>query len=812
MGGTSMDADAFRVSDLVNDSDPEMASAFLTTTEYGPGAAGHYGWPNSEWQNGNNVVRWITPHVNYYGGNEPLNDPLNNEPVSDYFEFTFTGTGVRIPLGSAFSYAYFYMKVDGVYHSNVAVSDRQISYFDVQGLPPGNHTVRGITWKSTFDPSQPGFNGFTVTRPDLWNTASGRGFGEIGDDVHYTDINPARLVWNFNGSGVDVITTRDSDARMAWFSVAGMGRHVGARRNNYSAARQTGTSVFSMPNLTPGSHSVYVEHGANTSGANFSFARLAIDALRVYKGESLSAAPLLWGATGNGGSGTWDVGSTANWNDGGSSTAWHDFGGTDYSAVFTGTPGTVNLASSINANRITFKTSGYTLQGNSLTLNGSAPTLATDANATIASALIGSSGLTKAGTATLSVTGPNNYTGATTIAAGRLALNGPYATPGFAIAPGAVLDINAATYLDLPAVTVSGAGTLRKSGSADLVWGPTSAIFALGSGSLIDVQAGTFIGGSYANENWASNLSDLNVASGAVFKGVEANVRVNRLTGSGTIGTGYGGAGYQNLSIGVDNGTATFTGSITNTDNNPSWPGNLVKLGSGTETLAGSNTYTGTTTVSEGKLIITGSLNHTSSVTIATGGTLEISGSLAATGNIINNGTLILTGAPQLSAGGTITNNGTIINLAPGFALPPNLVNNGSILSGPGMSLDYATWASNAGVSGAPDADDDGDGLNNRSEYAFALNPKSGSSANPITIPFKPADGTFTYTRRDPALGTNLAYTIWTSPDLASWTQDASATQTVTSTQADAQSVKVTVSPGRLSNAKLFVQVRATTP
>jgi hypothetical protein len=139
-------------------------------------------------------------------------------------------------------------------------------------------------------------------------------------------------------------------------------------------------------------------------------------------------------------------------------------------------------------------------------------------------------------------------------------------------------------------------------------------------------------------------------------------------------------------------------------------------------------------------------------------------------------------------------------------------VNNGSILSGPGLSLDYATWASNAGVSGGPDADDDGDGLNNRGEYAFALNPKSGSSANPVTIPLKPADGTFTYTRRDPALGTNLAYTIWTSPDLVSWTQDASASQAVTATQGEVQSVRVTISPGRLSSAKLFVQVRATTP
>ena len=124
-----------------------------------------------------------------------------------------------------------------------------------------------------------------------------------------------------------------------------MDRSMGARYNNYSPTRQTGTSVFNRPNLAPGSYSVSVSHAANTSGINFSFARLAIDAIRVYKAESLSAAPLFWGATGNGGSGTWDIGATANWNDGGQATAWHDFGGTDYRSVFGGSAGSVNLAS-----------------------------------------------------------------------------------------------------------------------------------------------------------------------------------------------------------------------------------------------------------------------------------------------------------------------------------------------------------------------------------------------------------------------------------------------------------------------------------
>ena len=553
-----MDADCFKVTELINDGDADLAASFQSTFYLGARSAAYTGL----WQPGYGVVAWITPGTGYIPSAEPLTGTL---PTSgDSFEFSFYGTAAQVTVGSQYAWGYFYFMVDGVFQTNVQVSNGSTKTFSTGNLPLGNHTIRAIVWRSTSDPFQPGVNGFAVTRPDLWSYQTGRGYGEIGDDVHYTDINPGGFSYNFNGSGVEVITTRDSDARMAYFTVSGMGRSVGARYNNYSPTRQTGTSVFNRPNLTTGSYSVSVSHAANTSGLNFSFARLAIDALRVYKGESLSAAPLFWGATGNGGSGTWDVGTSANWYDGGASTAWRDFGGNDYAAVFSGTPGTVNLASNINANRLTFKTAGYMLQGNSLTLNGTEPTLTADAPATIASTLNGFSGLTKAGIGTLSITGPNAYTGATSIAAGTLALNGAYATPSFAIASGAVLDFNAATALNLPAVTFSGTGTLRKTGSNELRWGSSTAVFALGSGSLIDVQGGTFIGGSNANENWTGNLADLNVASGAVFKGVEANVRVDVLTGTGAIRSGYPGAGYSAFTFGVDNGSGTFNGSLTN--------------------------------------------------------------------------------------------------------------------------------------------------------------------------------------------------------------------------------------------------------
>jgi fibronectin-binding autotransporter adhesin len=173
----------------------------------------------------------------------------------------------------------------------------------------------------------------------------------------------------------------------------------------------------------------------------------------------------------------------------------------------------------------------------------------------------------------------------------------------------------------------------------------------LGASALIDIQEGVFTGGSHANENWTTNLSDLNVAAGAVFNGVEANVRVNRLSGTGTIKSGYGGAGYQALTFGVDNGSGAFDGLIVDSQS----AANIVKEGTGTIIFLGANTYTGSTLVSAGTLQVgDGGLIGTlgsGAVTISAGATLEINRGndfASAVGQTFSGaGTLVKTGAGE---------------------------------------------------------------------------------------------------------------------------------------------------------------------
>jgi alpha-galactosidase len=131
-------------------------------------------------------------------------------------------------------------------------------------------------------------------------------------------------------------------------------------------------------------------------------------------------------------------------------------------------------------------------------------------------------------------------------------------------------------------------------------------------------------------------------------------------------------------------------------------------------------------------------------------------------------------------------------------------------LLAPATVNDYANWA--AGFPGAnltdPNADYDGDGRGNGYERVWGLNPTNAASNNPFTFNSSLASGNFSYTRRDPAL-TGLSYTVWTSPDLVNWTQDAGAVQTAGPTVNGVQTVSVTVSPGLLTGPRLFMRMRA---
>jgi alpha-L-rhamnosidase len=102
-----------------------------------------------------------------------------------------------------------------------------------------------------------------------------------------------------------------------------------------------------------------------------------------------------------------------------------------------------------------------------------------------------------------------------------------------------------------------------------------------------------------------------------------------------------------------------------------------------------------------------------------------------------------------------------------------------------------------------PDADPDGDGLGNFTEFAFGLLPNNGNSNNPIIEPFSKDTGILSYTRR-----TELPFVIQTSTDLVEWLTDSGASQSVISQDGDVETVQVVISPTLLTAPKRFVRVQ----
>jgi autotransporter-associated beta strand protein len=362
----------------------------------------------------------------------------------------------------------------------------------------------------------------------------------------------------------------------------------------YTQIGSTASTTYNDTSVTNGTEYFYI---VNATAAGF----------ESQPSDEVSARPLP-----PSGNGVWTADSGGNWSN---AENWQSFvvaDGAGNSATFGQTGGgTITLDTTGRAlGSLAFSNGTYELAGSPLTLDATtgAPVVSvgTGVTATIGAALAGAEGLEKTGAGRLIVATDSAITGATTVTAGTLTHRGLHGSNAFAIAAGAVFEMDTtAAALSQVSTTFTGAGTLRKTGANRVYWGSSTGTFGLATGALIDVQGGTFTGGSSANENWTNNKADLNVASGAIFDGVEANVRVDGISGSGTIRTGYNGAGYANFTIGVDNGSSTFSGVIANSSST----GHLVKEGSGTITLAGNNTYTGSTTIKTGILQVSSGSN-----------------------------------------------------------------------------------------------------------------------------------------------------------------------------------------------------------
>ena len=537
------------------------------------------------------------------------------------------------------------------------------------------------------------------------------------------------------------------------------------------------------------------------------------------------------------GSQTWDINTSVNWTDPTISPATYVDGGAVLFPDTTGFgagPFTVTLNTTVIPASVTMNnpTKDYTISG--------------------AGSIAGAGSLTKQGAGALTLNTANTYSGGTTVDACTLTLA---KQTGFGTGPVALAAGTTFQQSDFEGNQVSGAlpNAFALSGTGNVimnmpfsqkdVWlsqqvtGTGGFTVQGGSRKLTLTGNNSFSGGvTLQNFDNTIQISHVNALGSGTFRSERIAANSGQLIPLTNLATGTGvpnafdiaSGAYLNVNTQGDGGTVNLllSGPISSAVGT----GNLNKNGAGTLTLGGPNTYSGNTTVNAGTLNLAAGaqlkfvLGATSgaSNSISGAGTVVLDGNIlieTTAANALTSGTWTLENVPSLSGvyGASFTvvgytaniDNDTWTKTASGKTW--TFVESTGVLTLTSGS-DYNTWAAvylPADVSN-PAADNDGDGLTNQEEYAFGLNPTLGTSVNPITVPLNKTTGMFTYTRRATPAATGLTYSVQTSTDLAIWPMDVTATQTVTGTVGDVQTVDVTLSGTiPLTAPSIFVRIKA---
>ena len=298
--------------------------------------------------------------------------------------------------------------------------------------------------------------------------------------------------------------------------------------------------------------------------------------------------------------------------------------------------------------------SGNDSIANVFTLGSGTTSFGTGGLSTLAGSIGGTGSLRKFDVGTLALAGDNTYTGATSVAAGTLAIGSGGTTGSVA---GDIVNNSAVTFNRSDSLTysgsISGNGSVNKRGGGTLtlagnntfsggitLWGGT---LALGSSGAVG-NSGTISFGGGTLQFSASNTTDYSAR--------------------------FSTAASQQAAIDTNGQSVTLATPLTSAG------GSLTKSGGGTLTLAGDNTYTGLTTVSAGTLAI------------GSGGT---TGWVA--GNIVNNAAVTFNRSDNVNYSGLISGTGTLTKMGSGV-----LKLTGTTSGADKIVLDFATNVSAGGL------------------------------------------------------------------------------------------------------------------
>ncbi|HEX9559021.1 MAG TPA: autotransporter domain-containing protein, partial [Reyranella sp.] len=259
-----------------------------------------------------------------------------------------------------------------------------------------------------------------------------------------------------------------------------------------------------------------------------------------------------------------------------------------------------------------------------------------------ATGLTGSGGLTKTGGGALFLTGANTYTGGTTVNNGILHI-GAEGGPAGSIVGTATVN-GADSHLAFLSTSSAGNLAVTLNGGTMHFFGDSTA-----ANATITANAGST---AFVQDRGSGGQARFIINGGGTFD--ISPLAIAGTTAGSIEGAGSFRLGGKQLSVGANNLSTTVSGVLADGGLNGGSGGSLVKVGTGTLTLAGNNTYSGGTTLNAGGLVVNGSL--ASGVTV-NAGTLSGSGTI---GGLVLNGGIV---APGNSIG-TLTVNGSFVQNA----------------------------------------------------------------------------------------------------------------------------------------------------
>ena len=309
--------------------------------------------------------------------------------------------------------------------------------------------------------------------------------------------------------------------------------------------------------------------------------------------------------------------------------------------------------------------------------------------ATISGAISGAANFTKSGAGTTLLTGPNTYTGITTVANGILNVNSMNSVTGGSAssalghpttAANGTINLGATTtgvtltysgvgetsdrVINLAGTT--GGATIEQDGSGALFLSTNFTATGVGVKTLTLQGSNTgtnAIGGAIVNSTSATSLTKAQAGSWTLLGTNTFTGNITISAGTLTIGgNGKLGSGSYAGTI-ANSGTFNYASSVSQALSGIiSSTGSLVDSGSGTLTVSAANTYSGSTTINSGSTLTVGGAGKLANTTITLNGTLNFNSSTSFT---LTNA---ISGSGSMNQGGSATT--TLIGANTGFTGP----------------------------------------------------------------------------------------------------------------------------------------------